>query len=189
MFRGNIFSIITQMGKTLESYLRYERAQALDIDQLKRMVSRSGLRFVDWVNFRGHTLHQLLQNSTGAVLLLDHKGADVGHYVLFHKVGNHVEYFDSYGLAPDRLVSILQFDDKDTHRYLNIVKDTKKHYHRLQERRADINTCGRYAVMRYNVGFFSYEQFVSMLHHGSLHPDDVVTMLTMSPDLAHWKGH
>ena len=72
---------------------------------------------------------------------------------------------------------------------MQIVANCKKHHVQFQAKRADINTCGRYAVMRYNVGFFSYEQFVSMLHHGSLHPDDVVTMLTMSPDLAHWKGH
>ena len=176
------------MARTLSYYLDYERALALDIGQLKRMVGRSGLRFVDWVDFRGHTLHQLMQNNTGVILLLDHKGADVGHYVLFHKVDHHIEYFDSYGLAPDRLVSILQYDEKDTHRFLNIVKDTKKHYRRLQRRRVDINTCGRYAVMRYNVGFFSYDEFVAMLHHGSLHTDDVVTMLTMSVDLAHWKG-
>ena len=175
--------------KTLESYLRYERGLALEIAELKRMVSRSNLRFVDFEYFKGSTLRELMHHHNGVVLLLDHKGADIGHYVLIHKVGKHVEYFDSYGLAPDRLASILMFNEKDTHRFLNIVKDTKKHYVRLQARREDINTCGRYAVMRYNVGFFSFERFVAMLHHPHLHPDDVVTMLTMSTNLAHWREH
>ena len=189
MYAATFSELPPKEMKTLESYLRYERSIALDIDQLKRMVSRSNLRFVDFENFKGSTLRELLHHSDGVVLLLDHKGADIGHYVLIHKVNKHVEYFDSYGLAPDRLASILMFDEKDTNRFLNIVKDTKRHYQRLQQRRADINTCGRYAVMRYNVGFFSYNKFLAMLQHPHLHPDDVVTMLTMSTNLAHWGDH
>jgi len=176
--------------KTLDSYLKYERAIPLSIDELEGMVARPGLKFVDWEKFKGTTIKDLMGKHRGVVLLLDHRGKDMGHYVLFHHLADReLEYFDSYGLAPQRLAAILQYGPKDTARFLNLVKHATKHYTRLQARREDINTCGRYAVMRYNLGWASFDQFRAMMHHDRLHTDDVVTLLTMSTNLAHWEKH
>ena len=171
----------------LEQYIRKERARELSIDELKSMVTRPGLKFVDWVNFKGSGIKQLMGNSQGVILLLEHHGKDNGHFVLFLKHRNHIEYFDSYGLAPLRLVGILGFDQNETNRFMQIVSGCKKHHVQFQTKRADINTCGRYAVMRYNCKFASFKEFRGIMHHASLHPDDVVTMLTMSSDFGHLK--
>ena len=171
----------------LEHYIRKERARELSIDELKGMVTRPGLNFVDWVNFRGNSLSQLMGKSQGVIVLLEHHGKDNGHFVLFLKKGSHTEYFDSYGLAPLRLVGILGFDEKETKRFMHIVSKCKKHYVQFQAKRADINTCGRYAVMRFNCNFASFREFAGIVQHRMLHTDDVVTMLTMSSDFGHLK--
>ena len=172
--------------KDLRYYIRHERGLPLSLKQLKVMTVRPGLKFIDFENFRGTSISELLGEHEGAVILLESASKEVGHYVLVFKKKGKLEYFDSYGLPADRLCAILGFDNKTTRQFLGITKQCRNHYIRLQARRADINTCGRYAVCRYNFGYMSLGQFTGMLRHDVLHADDVITLLTLSADLSHW---
>lgn len=172
--------------KTLKSYIDHERAVPLSADRLRGFVQRKGLKFMEWVSFKGSTVQALLAGHKGAVVLLHRNGGSVGHYVLFSR-GRGLEYFDSYGLAPDRLCAILGFSQSDTHRFLRVVGQCAYRRLKLQARQSDTNTCGRYAVCRYNFLWATTAQFAGMMRHPSLSPDDVVTLLTLSADLSHWQ--
>jgi hypothetical protein len=183
-----LFTPLKQM-KTLKSYIDHERAVPLDVSRLRGMVMRKGLKFLEWVNFKGSSVEALLGGHKGVVVLLHKDGGSIGHYVLFTRSKRGLEYFDSYGLAPDRLCAVLGFSHSDTHRFLRVVSQCA--YHRatvanLQARQSDTNTCGRYAVCRFNFLWATTAQFAGMMRHHSLSPDDVVTLLTLSADLSHW---
>jgi hypothetical protein len=174
--------------KTLKSYIDHERAVPLDAGRLRSMVMRKGLKFMEFQNFKGSTVASLLGGHHGAVVLLHRDGGNIGHYVLFARGPQGLLYFDSYGLSPDHLCAILGFSQSDTHRFLRIVSQCGDHHRvRLQARQSDTNTCGRYAVCRFNFLWATTAQFAAMMRHPSLHPDDVVTLLTLSADLSHWK--
>ena len=173
--------------KDLRFYIRHERGLALSLEQLKAMAIRPGLlKFVDFENFHGRTARELLGSHEGAVVLLESAAKEVGHYVLVFKKKDKLEYFDSYGLPADRLCAILGMDNKATRQFLSITRECRNDHVRLQARRADINTCGRYAVSRFNFRDMSLGGFTTMLRHDVLHPDDVITLLTLSADLSHW---
>jgi hypothetical protein len=173
--------------KTLKSYIDHERAVPLSADRLRSFVQRKGLKFMEFQSFKGSTAASLLAGHKGVVVLLHKDGGSIGHYVLFFRGSHGLEYFDSYGLAPNRLCAILGFSHSDTHRFLRVVSQCKYHRVRLQARQSDTNTCGRYAVCRYNFLWATTAQFAGMMRHPSLSPDDVVTLLTLSADLSHWQ--
>jgi hypothetical protein len=181
------FQAFSQM-KTLKSYISHERAVPLDASRLRSMVMRKGLNFLEWVNFKGSSVAALLSGHKGVVVLLHRDGGSIGHYVLFARGPHGLEYFDSYGLAPDRLCAILGFSQDNTHRFLRVVSQCATHHRvaNLQARQSDTNTCGRYAVCRFNFLWATTAQFAAMMRHPSLSPDDVVTLLTLSADLSHW---
>ncbi len=173
--------------KTLKSYIDHERAVPLSADRLRSFVQRKGLKFMEFQSFKGSTVQALLAGHRGAVVLLHKDGGQIGHYVLFFRGPRGLEYFDSYGLAPDSLCGILGFSQSDTHRFLRIVSQCAYHRVRLQARQSDTQTCGRYAVCRFNFLWATTAQFAGMMRHSALHPDDVVTLLTLSADLSHWQ--
>ena len=177
------------MSPTLKAYIKRERAEPLPIARLRTMVQRSGLGFREWADVRGQpNVGSLLGSHTGVVLLLESKGQDVGHFVLLLRRAGHVEYFDSFGLPPQRLCAVLGWNHSETTRFTRALERTRKKYKRIQAVRQDINVCGRYCVCRFNFKWASYEQFLGILHHEALTPDDVVTLLTLSTDLSHWES-
>lgn len=177
--------------KTLADYVRRERAVPLDIKRLRTMQGRAGLKFVEWGSRSSGSADSVIGSSgsgKGAILLLSSANREVGHYVLLLRSGaGGIEYFDPYGLAPGRLAAILGWKPNAVSAWQSMLKGTKRHHKRLQSTREEINVCGRYCVCRFNFGWASYDQFLGILHHGSLSPDDVVTLLTLSADLSHWK--
>ena len=72
-------------------------------------------------------------------------------------------------------------------RLLNLLKGHRYHHgrHKFQSRTGDVNTCGRYCAFRFNCESFSYERFRRLLDFKGLHPDDLITLLTISVDFAH----
>ena len=86
---------------TLIDYIKYERSLPLAFDDLKPMVYRPGLRFIEYEHIKKtDTLKSLLPRKTsGLVVLFDdkrnHAAARAGHYcLLFKHPRSGVHFFD-----------------------------------------------------------------------------------------------
>ncbi len=128
------------------------------------------------------------------VLLYETK-ENFGHWTLLLKIHpDTIELFDSYAYRPDEQIKFIPsyFRDKENAwphlswllansvKYKRIISNNV----RLQKHANDVNTCGRWCIMR----AIFWKDFGTSLHeftnifddsYGKLHPDDIVTLATM----------
>lgn len=102
------------------------------------------------------SIEELLPNEIDYVILLYEDTPNKGHWVTVLRYGDTIEFFDSYGNAPDKP---LCWNDEITNEKLNQepylsdlfnLTDKKVVYNpiKYQGEGDDINTCGRHAVFR-----------------------------------------
>lgn len=115
-----------------------------------------------------------------------------GHWLCIFKRKGHIEYFDSYGDAPDAQRKWLSQEQLDklgeSEPYLTKLLKASKYpvyynTHAYQSDRNDINTCGRWCVARLickdldNRGFYNLVKD-EMRKHNLKSPDDFVALFT-----------
>lgn len=184
----------------MESYIAYEKQQPItDSNILELVVKKKDLKVKDYASITSKdSLQSLLPHpGTGCVLFWRNKKSEIGHFNLLmrHKTaGSHdskheYEFFDSYGMTVQEVAAKTSHDGGK--RLLNLFKGHRYFHgrHKFQSRTGDVNTCGRYCAFRFNCESFSYEQFKHLLQFKGLHPDDLITLLTISVDFAHLNGH
>lgn len=124
-----------------------------------------------------------------AFVLLYLTSHDYGHWTLCFMYPDlrTVEFFDSYGYFPD---GEFEFIDNDIAReygenfpYLcKLLLDSgyKVVYnnHRLQEKKPNINTCGRHVVSRLVYRDVPIDKYVNMIKNSGKTPDEFVTKIT-----------
>lgn len=126
----------------------------------------------------------------GSCVLLYQTTENYGHWVVLIDRGNKMlEFYDSYGLAPDEELKL----DNQFHLRIHGGKITphlgaliqaggwsvKYNHEQLQEQLSDINTCGRYCVMRLIYKDLSIRKFNDLLTKNKYyHPDFWVSAMT-----------
>ena len=113
------------------------------------------LKYSELANY--NTLDDLLPNDRDYAFILYEDSPNKGHWTCVSKNNNQIEYFDSYGGAPD---SPLNWNPKAKNSQLgqgqkilsNLLEGSSKKviYNpvKYQEEGGDINTCGRHCVFR-----------------------------------------
>ena len=119
--------------------------------------------------------------------------SEIGHFNLLmrhatggsHDSKHEFEFFDSYGFTIQEVAAKTSHDGGK--KLLSLLKGHRYFHgrHKFQSRTGDVNTCGRYVAFRFNCEGFTYEQFKHLLQFKGLHPDDLITLLTISVDFAH----
>ena len=128
-------------------------------------------------------------------VILYETNENFGHWTLLLKIHKDtIELFDSYAYMPDEQIKFIPSyfrDEKNSLPHLSWLLATSKKYNKiisntvkLQKSASDINTCGRWVIMRcitwrdFNM---SLKDFIETYRHsyGKLHPDDIVTLNTM----------
>ena len=122
----------------------------------------------------------------GACILLYETEMNHGHWVLIFKVNDTtLEHFDAYGLTMDEELRIVsQTTDINGQPYLSQLIDKSgykltENLHKLQEKKEDVNTCGRWCVGRLLLRNEPLNEFVRLFtknHHYK--PDLWITGLT-----------
>lgn len=119
------------------------------------------------------------------LVILYQRTEDTGHWVLLHKVGKDIEFFDSYGFKPDEEFRFLPQQPHYIAKLLYTLHSmgVNVHYnqHVLQEDKPQINTCGRHVVVRHLHGgdIDDYKQFLDKMRDKvGLNYDEIVTILT-----------
>tara|TARA_Y100000114_G_C11697914_1_gene296949 strand:+ start:328 stop:852 length:525 start_codon:yes stop_codon:yes gene_type:complete len=100
-----------------------------------------------------------------AVILLYETKENFGHWTaLFTIDDNTVEFFDSYGFAPDQELNYATYNDTP---YLsNLMKSSGYNFiyndKKLQTFAHDINTCGRWTSLRVRMRDIPLKQFIAL---------------------------
>jgi hypothetical protein len=162
-------------------------ADAENVDLSKEHIldiTNNGCDVVVYHNLGNYGSIQDLLGEKGAVILLYEMKQNFGHWVAMfytNEEKNEIEFFDSYGFAPDEELDYAKYDDqpflnemlKTTN--LNIIHNKT----RLQVFKHDVNTCGRWTAMRIVMRKTPLQTFVNLFKNkGNYGGDWMVSALT-----------
>ena len=121
----------------------------------------------------------------GACFLLYQNKPNFGHWCLIFKLNkNTLEFFDPYGYIPDSELKFVPQEFRkllnEDHTYLlrllyNSPYNIDYNEHRLQELAKNINTCGRWCVVRLWCKKMKLQKFANLFNCG----DKLITILTI----------
>tara|TARA_R110002073_G_scaffold6027_1_gene36328 strand:+ start:3459 stop:3980 length:522 start_codon:yes stop_codon:yes gene_type:complete len=127
---------------------------------------------------------QDLLGEKGAVILLYETKQNFGHWVaLFYTndARNEIEFFDSYGFAPDEELDYAKYDDTPYLTKLMMKSNIHFIYNkvRLQTYAEDMNTCGRWTSTRIRMRNTPINEFVRLFKNkGRYGGDWMVSAMT-----------
>lgn len=158
---------------------------ALSAEDLRGMLGAKAqtvrvMLYDDLVSFR--SLDELLTGFDAAIILLQIQTPNsppVGHWIAMLDMETYVEHFDSYGIGIDEELAV-------THEkaYLrDMMEETRRPLvqtkARLQARREDVNTCGRWCVARVLMHSADTDDFSRFFKSFGNQPDAMVSIATM----------
>lgn len=177
-------------------FLKESIAKPLSDSDLRKLIEGHA-KVVLYSNLKGYSsLNELLNCPGQSIFLLYQQAPNYGHWTCLFKQGNRIEFFDPYGINVD---DELKWTDPSMRKQLHMDKpwlskllyESPPHYtliynqHPFQKRGNDINTCGRWCVLRLLFKNLSLEQFVELFGKSNIKKkslDSIVTLLTI-PDL------
>jgi hypothetical protein len=136
------------------------------------------------------TIDDLVGKYGSAVILyINSKTGDYGHWCAVIKHADRIEFWDSYGIKPDREFDQIDentrkqfnFPDKPYLSKLLLNSKYKIEYNHEQLQKYDdkIATCGRWVVLRILLKDIPLNRFIQMMKSvPNMTPDEVVTFLT-----------
>ena len=119
--------------------------------------------------------------------IISHK-KDYGHWTCLYENNGTIFFFDSYGFIPDDELKFLHKDLKaelnSNHRYLtqllyNSNKPVEYNEYQLQDRKKNVNTCGRWVILRLKYPKISVNDFYDIFKESSkyINNDELITQL------------
>lgn len=127
----------------------------------------------------------------GAIICLYLTNENYGHWCTIHKLNDDtICFFDPYGLMPDDELKFTPEHFRKSHNQwfphltwllLNCSHKYKIDYnnHKLQSKKNNVATCGRWAGVRIAFRDLTNDQFAKLFRkRGDTKPDDFVTALT-----------
>ena len=168
--------------------IQQKEAKALSFGDLKRMLGplASQVKFYNYAQLASiQNISGLLAGHIAAIILLQIESPNapaVGHWVAVIQLADgSFLHFDPYGLKPDQELSITH-EKPYLGNILNasrsqgmIVRYTHTQFQALRE---DVNTCGRWCVVRVKNRNLSNSQFKRKFHDGVSDPDALVASIT-----------
>jgi hypothetical protein len=129
---------------------------------------------------RYDTIDEVLSRDKCAIILYQIR-EDFGHWVAINKIHDNIEFFDSYGYRPDEEFKFAKFNKKPYLTRLLIKSPYQIIYnpYKLQKDGFDMNTCGRWVVLRILMKDIPIKTFSRLFLGQSKKPDWYATALTM----------
>jgi len=171
---------------TMQRYIEIERAKPITDKEIHQLVvHKSKLKVRDYGTLStSDTLPSLCPGiGHGCVLFWLNKKKEVGHFNLLLRHGkNEYEFFDSYGKTIHEIAANTSHDGGK--RLLRLFPGHKvlQGRHKFQTESTSVNTCGRYCAFRFNCSTLNYRAFINLLSYRGIHPDDLITLLTINVD-------
>ena len=127
-----------------------------------------------------NSIEELLSPHNAVILLYETK-ENFGHYTaLFIDRNKQLEFFDSYGFAPDQELNYAKYDDTPyLTNLLNKYKGNVIHnITNLQKFARDVNTCGRWTATRIRMKDLTADEFSKLWKTKFYNPDFFISALT-----------
>lgn len=130
-----------------------------------------------------NSIDELLDSQGRCIILYLTNGPTSGHWTCMWKKGDRLNYFDSYGDAPEAPREAVGGEyDQEKPLLTNLLERSgyKVYYntHPYQTDRADVATCGRHCVARLICKDMSDRQYYNLIKKSKQTPDTFVTNLT-----------
>ena len=160
-------------NKKIHSYYNMDISKSLSGTDILDKIKCNLIQYKD-VN-KYNSIEELL-GPTKKCVILYHTKRDYGHWTCLYEYNGTIFFFDSYGFVPDDELKFLHKDLKaelnSNHRYLtellyNSNKPVEYNEYQLQERKKNINTCGRYVCLRLKYPEISVDNFYKILNDAS----------------------
>ena len=124
-----------------------------------------GINTIVYSQLRNMTPDELL--SLMPVAILYQVEETVGHWTLLHRTPEGIEFFDPYSFMPDAEFKVMEY--KQPHYLANLLAKLQEtvpiHYnqYKFQRRGENINTCGRWVIIRALFGNMPLDLFACMI--------------------------
>lgn len=147
-------------------------------------ITKNACDVVVYHNLGNYGSIQDLLGEKGAIILLYETKKNFGHWVAIfytNDARNEIEFFDSYGFAPDEELNYAKYDDQPFLKEMLSNSKLKIIYNktRLQTMADDMNTCGRWTATRIAMRNTPLQQFVSLFKNkGRYGGDWMVSAMT-----------
>lgn len=144
------------------------------------------MTYADLANLRN--IRQAFDSKGRCILLYLTQSETSGHWVCMLNKGDHIEYFDPYGDAPNSALKTITPEERQEYGeeqpYLtDLMKASGMpvyyNTHPFQKDKADVNTCGRHSVMRCLYAPYSLEKYKKAMDASGMSPDNFVSALTV----------
>jgi len=135
-----------------------------------------------------HSIDDMFDDKGRAILLFPNVSPTSGHWTCLINRPNKIEFFDSYGDAPDTeqkggmskgRLEQLDIDRPDLTKLLRASgKPVYYNKHQFQKESGNVATCGRHCVSRLLYAPYSLDKYNKVIEMSGLSPDDFVSGLT-----------
>lgn len=154
----------------------------MSLDDL-RALATDHIKFIEYSQLAKMTFDDLWAEGPRVIVLLNiinkNHREPVGHWITLLKFPDYVEHFDPYGLTIDQELAFTH--DKPLLGSLLRGHTVVENRTRLQKFRENVNTCGRWAVVRANKYPMNLHDFKKWIHDIPCEPDVAITLLTTKP--------
>ena len=168
-----------------------EKKSLSDMDIFRALKGKT--KIVKYSNLSKYKNIKELLSPYDSVVILYMTKQSFGHWVTLFRYPNSktISFFDSYGYKPDDEIAFVKpymrrkLDQYYPHLSVLLYNASKMGYnieyneYKYQEKKVDINTCGRYIITRLYFKYLNNEQFHDLIsYNNNLSPDEFVTLFT-----------
>ena len=172
---------------SFQRIVEYYMLQDLDGDSIERLIGKQPILYEDLKKYK--SLSDLCPRNSNFQVILYEELEYSGHYVaLIVDYDNRiVNFFDSYGLYPDKENQYLAYNNKLPRYLTNLLQSSgftivfnKIDYQ--SKKNTKVSTCGRWSCCRILLKHLTNEQFEKIFignKNGWLTPDIIVTCISL----------
>jgi hypothetical protein len=133
------------------------------------------------------SINEAFDSKGRCMLLFLTENESTGHWVCMINRPNEIEFFDSYGEAPEEQKDMLSRSrlealDQDSPYLMKLLRASGKkviyNTHPFQSEKAGVNTCGRWCIARLLYAPKSLRYFYNVIQKSGMNPDTFVSGLT-----------
>lgn len=160
-------------------------AKSLSFDDLEKMLGKQSA-FTKLINYNdlkeATSIEQVFGRDKAVIILMSIEAKNapkVGHWIALLDKPGLIEHFDSYGFSVDQELAITHEQNLLKKLLSTSGKKVAQSRRKFQQIREQVNTCGRWCVVRikhFEMSVTQFSDFIDKLHYV---PDVAVTMLTL----------
>ena len=163
------------------------KSYALSDGDIRKILGRD-IKIITYPDLgRMSSINQAFDKKGRSIMLYLTEDETTGHWVCMLNKGNKIEFFDPYGEAPEQALDTVPEENREalgedepllTRLMRASGKEVYYNTYGFQKDKADVNTCGRHAVVRCLYAPYSLEKYKNIIDKSGMTPDNFVSALT-----------